>query len=263
MRKETLEEYFSLYHRRPIIHGYVSYPPLLTIVLRRLAQSFPAAATLEALRRVGVDTVVIHRGRRGSRGMSRLAGKAAAAGVLARVAVFDQPWRVAPRVERFRVGFGFSHTFTKVVPETNEVYRIESGHVATPPFPQGRRLAAAGLQKSPSVTGAARWTAPLGDPITLSLSRPTEVSGLVLSLDRHSSWPRRFRVEAQDETGAWETLATLKNTHLLQLVDQLLANPREARLGLALPRTRVRAVRLNAERPEVSWSLAAAEIWVP
>ena len=31
IRKETLEEYFSTYHFKPIVHGYVSYPPLLSV----------------------------------------------------------------------------------------------------------------------------------------------------------------------------------------------------------------------------------------
>ena len=63
VREETLEMYFSAYHFKPIIHGYTAYPPLLTRHLRRLAAEFPSPASLHALQRVGVDTVVVHHGR--------------------------------------------------------------------------------------------------------------------------------------------------------------------------------------------------------
>ncbi|HET8644853.1 MAG TPA: hypothetical protein VFO85_05160, partial [Vicinamibacteria bacterium] len=44
VRKETIEEYFSTLHGKPIIHGYVSYPPLLGTLLRKTAGTFPADA---------------------------------------------------------------------------------------------------------------------------------------------------------------------------------------------------------------------------
>jgi hypothetical protein len=91
IRKETLEEYFSTYHFKPIVHGYVSYPPLLSVLLRRAAAEFPSETSLQALQRVGVDTVVVHHGRAGSAGLDAAVAEALAAGRLVSVARFTGP----------------------------------------------------------------------------------------------------------------------------------------------------------------------------
>ena len=80
-RFEILDEYFSTVHLKPTIHGYVSFIPLLTKVLRRAAAVFPSELSLQALQRVGVDTVVVHHGRAGPEGLESELASAVEAGV--------------------------------------------------------------------------------------------------------------------------------------------------------------------------------------
>src|SRR4029450_12276064 len=88
VRKETLEEYFSTVHWKPIIHGYVSYPPLLATLLRKVIGTFPSEESLQVLQRVGVDTVVVHLGREGEDTMAQSVAALAASGRLQPLAHF-------------------------------------------------------------------------------------------------------------------------------------------------------------------------------
>ena len=91
IRKETIEMYFSLYHRKPIIHGYTAFPPLLSGILRTSAEDFPSEDSLQTLRRVGVDTVVVHRGRPEGSVLYGQLPEAVTAGFLKPLASFSGP----------------------------------------------------------------------------------------------------------------------------------------------------------------------------
>jgi hypothetical protein len=61
IRKETLEMYFSTFHWKPIIHGYARIMPPVTADLRLMAARLPGdPESLDALRALGVDTLVVH-----------------------------------------------------------------------------------------------------------------------------------------------------------------------------------------------------------
>ena len=46
VRKETLNMYFSLYHLKPTVQGFVGYPPLLSHLLRSFLDEFPSELSL-------------------------------------------------------------------------------------------------------------------------------------------------------------------------------------------------------------------------
>jgi hypothetical protein len=251
VREETLEMYFSAHHFKPIIHGYTAYPPLLTRHLRRMAAEFPSPASVAALQRVGVDTVVVHHGRPLARDLARrlrdtgqsdrlpallrqvdqdlydaLPG-AVAAGRIRREVLFDGP---AARLFRSTA---------------DEVYRIAApaAAMAAAPFPEGRilrdpswRLRAKVGDPRPAFDGDMRtaWVVPrplVGDEfVEATFGRPVGVAGVVVRLRRDSVVPTRFRV-AGLVAGRWVEVARFDAGHALQLLDRLLADPRQAAIG--------------------------------
>ena len=137
IRKETLEEYFSTYHFKPIIHGYVSYPPLLSVLLRRAAADFPSESSVQTLQRVGVDTVVVHHGRAGSAGLEAAVAEAIANGRLVSVARFSGP---------------SAHVYQGTADEVVRLIHLPREEAA--PLPGGRRAA----------RGVVAYSATAGDP---------------------------------------------------------------------------------------------------
>lgn len=259
VRRETIEEYFSIWHFRPIVHGYVSYPPLLSAMLRRMALDFPSQASLQAFERVGVDTVVVHRGRKGGRELERYVDAATTAGKLVRAAHFEG-----------RVYDGTA----------DEVYRLAPVKpLVAAPMPGGRRLldpswhyAAKAGEPRLAADGdlATSWYVPgelLGDETwEVSFDRPVTISGIVIPLRRESCFPTRLRLEARTAEGSWRRLARLDEPHLMQLVDQLLAHPGWAELGFDLPGREVFGVRLMAAEEATGfdgWAIPEIEIRVP
>src|SRR6185295_10020609 len=61
-RAETLKMLFAAHHGTRIVNGTGAFQPLLTRLLLRVSTTFPSEASLQALQRVGVDTVVLHGG---------------------------------------------------------------------------------------------------------------------------------------------------------------------------------------------------------
>jgi hypothetical protein len=287
VREETVEMYFSTAHWRPIVHGYTAYASQLTRLLRRLCAEFPSDASLAALRRVGVDTVVVHRGRElgtdlahqlpGSEGdkrdelrrLTRVAGLdlyerlpgAVAAGGLRLQARFDAP--------SFRL---FEST-------GDEVYALAAAPVVpAAPFPEGRRLLRPAWRYRtkagdplPAADGdlATAWTVPRalrGDEFfEVLFDRPVAVSGVVLPLRRDSLVPTRFRIGARGLAGNWGEVARYDGPHAMQLLERLLADPRQAALGFALSGREVTGLNLLIEEGGTSfegWRLPEFEVWV-
>lgn len=261
VRKESIEEYFASYHRRPIIHGYVSYPPLLSKLLRRAAAEFPSELSLQVFERVGVDTVVVHHGREGDPPLAAPIAAAVAGGRLIRAARFAGP--------SARVYAG----------SADEVYRIVPAPAApAAPFPAGRRLRDPtwhyrAKEGSPAHAGDgdpdSAWTVPSrldGDEffeVTFG-GRALRLAALVLPLDRRSAFPTRFRVAGRAADGSWFELARLDDAHILQLVDQLLAHPGHARLGFEVDEQELTGVSLLVAEGAHSyegWRLGEVEVW--
>ena len=261
MRKENLEEYFSTVHWKPIIHGSVSYQPLLSTVLRKAAGTFPSEASLQALQRVGVDTVVVHHGRDGSAAMVEPLRLQVASGRLQLVARFAGP-----------AGHVYEGT-------ADEVYRLPPAppHLAAPQPAGHRRLDARWHYRTkegdaaPAADGdlATAWTVPHaldGDEFfEVTFDGPLRVSGLVLPLDWRAAFPFPFRVAGLTDQG-WVEVARLDEAHVLQLVDQLLRDPGKAQLGFDLGGRELQGLRLMVGEGAASfygWWLPEVEVWVP
>jgi hypothetical protein len=288
VREETEEMYFSAYHWKPIIHGYTAYPPLLTRLLRRLAGRFPAETGLQAFQRVGIDTVVVHHGRQvGGDLARRLRDTGQHDPELfrrllhrAELDVFDRlPAAVA--AGRIRREARFEGEAARLYESTaDEIYRVLPGppHAAAP-FPAGRRLRDPGWHyrtkvgdPAPAADGdlATSWAVPrflLGDEFfEVTFDQPLRVAGLVLPLRRDSVFPTEFRVAGRAAGGPWIELARLDEAHLLQLLDRLRADPRQAALGFDLGGRELVGISLLVDEAGTSfegWSLPEVEVWVP
>ena len=261
VRKETLEEYFSTVHWKRIIHGYVSYPPLLATLLRKVAETFPSEESLQVLQRVGVDTVVVHLGREGAPDIAGPVAALAATGRLQPLARFGGP---------------AAHVYEGTA---DEVYRIGPAVAElAAPMPQGRRAVDPAWRyrtkegaPGPAVDGnpATAWTVPTaldGDEFfEVTFPAPLRVAGLVVPLDRRSAFPLPFRVAGLTDQG-WVELARFDQPHVLQVVDQLLRDPGRARLGFDLGGRSVQGIRLMVGEGATSfdgWWLSEVEVWVP
>jgi hypothetical protein len=284
VREETLEMYFSAYHWKPIIHGYTAYPPLLTRHLRRMAAEFPSPASLHALQRVGVDTVVVHHGRPlGSDLARRLRDTAQVESFPALLRLVDQdlydrlPAAVA--AGRVRLEARFEGPPARLFRSSaDEVYRIApQAPMPAAPFPTGgavrdpswRARAKAG-DPAPAFDGDMRtaWIVPralLGDEfLEATFPRPILASGVVVRLRRDSVFPTRFRVAGR-VAGRWTELARFDAGHALQLLDRLLDDPRSAAIGFDLgPAGReLEGVTLLVEEGGTSfegWSIPEVEV---
>lgn len=254
IRKEAYEMYFSTYHFRPMIHGYESYPPLLSHVLRRLAGEFPSERALLALEHVGVDTLVVHHGREGDLdGLS----EAVVRGRLEPIARFENA---------FEGG-------------SDEVFRIVPAEPLAPaPFPEGRRLrspewrlrASGGKPElAQDADGATAWKidGPLegGEFVEVVFERPVPVSGVVLPLRMDSAFPARFHLRILSLENRWVRVASFDDAHVLQLLDRLRQDPSRASIGFARDGRKLLGVRLEAGvlgESFFGWSIPEVEIWV-
>jgi hypothetical protein len=262
IRKETLEEYFSTYHFKPIVHGYVSYPPLLSVLLRRAAAEFPAEWSLQALQRVGVDTVVVHHGRGGGPGLEEAVARGVTAGRLVSVARFSGP---------------SAHVYEGTADEVVRLAPVPRENAA--PLPGGRRVRDAGWRYTaktgdPRAAGdgdrATAWTVPgelRGDEVLeVVFDRSLKLAGVVLPLRRDSAFPTVLRIEGLSVEGEWSRLGRLDGPHVLQLVDQLLVHPGEASLGFDLTGREATGVRLlmaEGARGFDGWVIPELEVRVP
>ncbi len=286
VRQETIEMYFSVVHWRSIVHGYTAYPPLVTRLLRRFAAEFPSAAALTALRRVGVDTAVVHQGRALGKDLAerpdlKVASPAESDRRL-RKAELDLYDRLPRAVDR---GFlsavaRFEGAEARLFDSSgDQVYRLAASPlVAAAPFPPGRRLRdpswryAAKLGKATDAADldlATAWTVSRrlqGDEyFEVLFGRPLAVSGLVLPLRRDSAFPTRFRVAARDASGQWSEVSRYDGPHALQLLDRVLADPGRAALGFDLGGRSMVGLRLLVDEcgtSEEGWRLPEVEIWV-
>jgi hypothetical protein len=274
VRKETVEEYFSLYHRKPIIHGYVSYPPPLTGVLRRAAEQFPSETSLEVFRRVGVDTLLLHQGR--DRTVDMAAWSAAAPREVEVLRVFDQPW-VIPAPEIWSSTTVGRPTATPIFTASTTVYRLRPRATPPPaPLPGGGRISEPGWRYGASSgnpllacdqRGDTLWITDGNDPegvYEIDFPQPIKVSGMRIPVDWRTAWPSQFRVEGRtaDRT-AWDRLASLDTGHVLQLVEHLLVSPGQGTIGFDLGGSRLSGVRLRAAPASArkAWAVREIEVW--
>jgi len=262
VRRETLDAYFSTAHWKPLVLGYTAYPPLLSRMMRRAADDFPAAWSRQALQRVGATTIVVHHGRRARPAFESEIAGAAQAGWIVREARFDGP---AARLFES---------------EADEVYRlVPTAPRPGAPWPRGHREIGAGW----------RYTANMGEPelaadgdagtswvsteelqggefIAVTFDRPIAVAGVVLPMRRDTVFPTQFRILGEEPGGARRELAHLTDAHRLQLVDQLRHRTPDPALAFDLKGRTLTGLRLQVAEGGQSfdgWSMPELEVWVP
>jgi hypothetical protein len=262
VRRETVEAYFSTVHWKPIVQGYTAYPPLLSRLLRRAADDFPAEWSRQAFGRVGVNTAVVHHGRRSRPGFEAEIAGAVSAGLIVREARFDGP---------------AAHLFES---EADEVYRLLPV-VPRPgaPWPRGHRLRDPQWRYSAKYGDAARaadgdlstaWVATeelRGDEyLAVDFGGTVEVAGLVLPLRRDTVFPTQFRIIGQEPDGRRRELAHLTDAHKLQLVDELRSGATAPALAFDLKGRPLTGLMLQVGPGGTSfdgWSVPELEVWVP
>jgi hypothetical protein len=262
IRKETLEEYFSTYHFKPIIHGYVSYPPLLSVLLRRAAADFPSESSVQALQRVGVDTVVVHHGRGQARGLEEAVAAAVAAGRLSSVARFS--------AADAHVYEGTMDEVVRLAPVPAEPAAAMPGGVRARDAAWRYSATAGNAQAAGDGDMSTAWTVPGelhgGEALEVGFGRSLKLAGVVLPLRRDSAFPTVLRIEGLGDGGEWGRLARLDGPHVLQLVDQLLVHPGEASLGFDLTGREAAGVKLlmaEGARGFDGWVIPELEVRVP
>ena len=222
--------------------------------LRRLAGEFPSEGSLQALHRVGVDTIVVHHGRPLGPDLARRlrdTGQSERFPGLLR-AVDQDLYAALPAAVaggRIRLEARFEGPAARLFRSTaDEVYRIAAPTSPIPPapFPAGQavrdpawRLRAKAGDPRLAFDGDMRTAflvprALVGDEFVEAVfERPVVVSGVVVRLRRDSVFPTRFRVAGRS-AGRWVEVARFDAAHALQLLERLLADPREAAIGFDL-----------------------------
>ena len=262
VRRETLDAYFSTVHWKNLVLGYTAYPPLLSRVMRRAAEDFPAPWARQALQRVGATTIVVHHGRRPQSDFAAQLRRAEAEGHLVREARFEGP---AARLFES---------------EADEIYHLVPAPTRPcAPWPRGKRLREAGFTYRAKYGEAAlagdgdlgtSWVATeelLGDEfIEVTFGRPVPVAGVVLPLRRDTVFPTRFRIIGHELDGREREVAHLTDGHRLQLVDQLRNRAKDPALAFDLKGRELLGLRVQVAeggRSFDGWSMPELEVWVP
>jgi hypothetical protein len=261
VRFESMDMYYQLLHRKPIISAYLSFEPLLTRILRQTAIDVPEAAALQVLRRVGVDTLIVHEGRTGGEAMAQRFASAVSEG----------------RVEVLRE---FEPQAGALEPGWDRVYRIVETPVfpASPP-PFGRRVLDPAWRYvsndgDPAATGdsnaGTQWILdqPLrgGEFIQINFREPVLVSGIRLPLTRKEYLPTDFAIDGRIPGGEWAEITRYRPLHRLQLVEALMKSPGRAAATFDLGPTLLTGVRLRALAGATSfegWRLSEVEVLTP
>jgi hypothetical protein len=258
IRKESADMYFSTYHFKPLALGYTAFPPLLTTLLRRFAADFPGDASLQAFERVGVDTVVFHRGRPEGAWQERRIAEAAAARTLRPFGRFRRDHWEGPGVD--------------------EVFRwAPVAEMPVAPFPEGRRRRDPSWHyrtkvgdPAPAADGdlgtswIVAWALEGDEFYEVTFDAPVSVSGVVLRLSRSSIFPTRFKVGARLMDRRWIPVAFYDDAHALQLLERALAEPRAPSLGFRLsgqPITGIIVMVDEGGESHFGWSIPEIEIW--
>jgi hypothetical protein len=230
VRKETLEMYFSLFHEKDIVQGFSGYPPLLSNALRWLLLDFPSERSLQCLKRIGVDTIIVHHGQPGEDQNLALLPEAVGKGWLVPVARFSGPQ---------------AHVYEGTA---DEVYRLgKLPEVARASFPEGlfQRGDSWSFQSNGGDAALAAdgdlstaWEVPrplMGDEyFDVDFGRVVPVAGVVFRLRRDSVFPSQFRIMGRTENGDRVRLARFDAPQALQLIDNLRAGSDDVAWGFDL-----------------------------
>jgi hypothetical protein len=255
VRMESVDMYFQLFHHKPVLAAYVSFPPLLTRILRQTAEELPEENALVTLAVAGVDTILYHQ--EGS--------------------TFPEPWASAEAkgvIER-RAAFARDPYWLRG-PGRDIVFRIKApsfppsaGPMPSPspnPRPAAWRYRASGGRPGLAGDGDPDTQWILEDPIRGGESieigfagQSPRVEGIAIPLTRREILPTRFDVEIRDAAGQWTRLAAYGPRERDGLVRDLMASPGRATLVLKGETQLATAIRLVASpgaRSFDGWRLA-------
>jgi len=261
VRMESVDMYFQLFHHKPIVAAYVSFPPLLTRILRQAAEELPDPDALRTLALTGVDTVIYHQD---GAALPPDWANAEAEGRLVRQTSFTRSafW--------FRP---FGHDVVFSIPAAISV------HPARPPIPSLARVrspawryrASAG---EPALAGDAdpdtHWvfedTIRGGESMQIGFGGETvSVAAVAFPLTRREILPTRFRVEVRDAEGSWRLFASYGPAERDQVVEDLMRTPGRVVLtlqGAEVLGTGIRLVADDRARSFDGWRLGEVEVLV-
>jgi hypothetical protein len=258
-RMESVDMYFQLFHHKPITAAYVSFPPLLTRLLRQASEDLPDATALQTLARCGVDTIVYHQE---TPSLPLEWAEAVTRGQLVPRATFArQAYWLRPQ--------GLDLVFS--IPKPQPLIRADRPQTAPARSERWRYRASAGQARlagdgdrdtqwviEDPIKGGESFEIGFGDETVL-------VSALALPLTRREILPTTFAVETRDTEGRWSSFATFGPNERDELIADLVTSP--GKVVLTLPGTPIEAtgVRLVAgpkARSFDGWRLSEAEVRV-
>jgi len=262
VRMESVDMYFQLFHHKPIVAAYVSFPPLLTRILRQAAEDLPEPSALHTLSITGVDTVVYHQDGASlppSWAEAEAQGRLIRRGSFARNAFWLRPQ-------------GLDIVFSIPPPSVNPPARNPAFSLARIRSPIWRyrsssgRAALAG-DDDPDTQWAFEDSIHGGESIEIGFGGETiHVAALALPLTRKEFLPTRFRVETRDGEGEWHPFSSYGPAERDQLVADLLRTPGRAVLTLTGDEVAATAIRLVASpgaRSFDGWRLSEIEVLAP
>ena len=258
VRMESVDMYFQLFHHKPIVSAYLSFPPLLTRILRQTTEELPDEKALRTLALAGVDTLVYHQ-----EGPSipsdwadaEAAGRITRRGSFPREAYWLRPSGrdlvfsisaarpLPPRVARAPLARIRSGTWR---------YRASAGRAA---------LAGDGDKDS-------QWiiedTVRGGEYFEIGFGGDTvRLSAVALPMTRRDILPTRFEVETRDQEGRWSPFASYGPTKRDELVRDLMESPGRAVVTLEGEEVSATGLRLVAgarARSFDGWRLGEVEV---
>jgi hypothetical protein len=245
-REGALPMYFSTVHWKRTVQGFTGYyPPAYRFARWRLFQ-FPAPESLSFLERFGVDTVVVR---------PEFAGPLPAMAGWQAVGPFAEGHRVLVRREPAGLHvpppppppFGL-----REIPR--EHWRVVASTTGAPKAVDGDRDTSWTTAPVPSV----------GDFYRVVLAEPAVVSRVSLEIGPPYEFPTRVRLLGEPPEGDPVEIAWEEDAAYQSLLASLLHRPREARLDLDIPPTRLRGIRLRLKEPDpflMRWSIAEIRIY--
>lgn len=261
VRMESVDMYFQLFHHKPIVSAYVSFPPLLTRILRQAAEELPDSDALRTLALTGVDTVIYHQD---GASLPLDWANAEAEGRLIRRGSFPRrAFWLRPVGNDVVFSIPGERTVSPAPTPVSTLTRLRS--------PAWRYRASSGQAAlagdgDPDTQWVIEDTIRGGESMEIGFGGETvQVAALTLPLTRREILPTKFRVEVRDTAGSWSPFASYGPAERDRLVQALVRTPGRAGLtleGREVPGTAIRLVADTGARSFDGWRLAEVEVLV-
>ncbi len=261
VRMESVDMYFQLFHHKPVLAAYVSFPPLLTRILRQVAVDLPHPDALRTLSLAGVDTIVYHQ---------------------------ETPLPPAEWIDAETTGAIFRRaSFPRAAywlrPSGSDVVfgipRDEPPAETTRPAAGLRRMLSPGWRYRATTGRPAlaadgdadtQWivedTIAGGESFEIGFgSEAVAVAAIAIPLTRRDILPTRFLLETRNREGAWSPFASFGPAEQRALVRDLMRSPGQVVLTLDGEDRVVTGVRLIASpgaRSFDGWRVGEIEVLV-